>query len=64
MAKVNPAWGLQARAVHGSLLSDLHLASSRSAEWKASAKHICFAVGWALALKHRRSWELNRSAVC
>lgn len=64
VAEVNLAWGLQARALHGSLLSDLHLASIRAAEWKASAKRICFAVGWALALKHRRGWELNCSAVC
>jgi hypothetical protein len=34
------------------------------AELKASAKHICFAVGWALTLKHLKVWELlNRSAV-
>lgn len=64
VAEVNPAWGLQVRALHGSLLSDLHMASIRAAEWKASAKRICFAVGWALALKHQRGWELNCGAVC
>lgn len=28
------------------------------AEWKASAKHIYFAVGWALTLMHLKAWEL------
>lgn len=57
MAEVDLAWGQQARALPSSL-SAPHLASSRSADSKASAKHICFAVGWALTLKHLKVWEL------